>query len=368
MLRHVLCVLALALCCCASSWAVETGTPERTVALKLTNGEAKITLTETVDDSSCTKQIAAAEGKSSDAVVTTAVTLKKKDESGKREDVPHESSLIVKVPDGYKLTLVTTLVAECAKKSEDASASTAISCQEAVGATSDTYTITYEATTKSTASGQTAANIPETENNNVKVQVGRDVKLVAKVVATCAAVSVTQSSTLPTKTITPGRGQGESPDGNGPGNTLTKTNTHLSKQNPNTAEPDILKTQGGQKPQQPNTPVGDSPTGVPESTGQDDAGEPGRGVSKGVTAPTSSEAESTEADNSVPVNDADHTAPTATPQSGTTTEGAPKTDAGMSTSAGEGVKLPDRNTDASSSSTAWVRAPLLLLLACVAVW
>ncbi|KEG05919.1 hypothetical protein DQ04_17321000 [Trypanosoma grayi] len=100
----------------------------------------------------------------------------------------------------------------------------------------------------------------------------------------------------------------------------------------------------------------------------------------------SSEAENTETENFLTVNDADHTAPTATPQAGTTAEEAPNTGAGTPNSVGEGVaanalpapngilpsdvKLPDRNTDASSS-TAWVRAPLLLLLgtlSSVAVW
>ncbi|KEG06220.1 hypothetical protein DQ04_15161000 [Trypanosoma grayi] len=369
MLRHVLCVLALALCC-TSVWVTASDMPNGAVELKLKNGDAKITLTETVDDSSCTAKIAAAGGKSSDVSISTTVTLKKKKADAPTETTESENgqSKIVKVPVGHSLTLVTTLNAECTKEGATVSQAPETTCTGTVEGVA-TNTITYDATMKPTPTVHSAVNPSLADNREVSVPVGSNVKLIAKVVATCAAVSEAHSSRHSTGTITSSERQEESLDVKGAGRILPPAESHPSKHTPIKPMTGDQQTQGGKTSQQSNNPVGGSLTGDPKPTGQGDADERSSAITNDDPAPAYSEVGGTETENTVPVKDTDYTASTVTPQSETTAEEAPKTDVGAPTSAGEGVKLPERNTDASSSSsTAWVRAPLLLLLAGVAVW
>ncbi|KEG06180.1 hypothetical protein DQ04_15451000 [Trypanosoma grayi] len=367
MLRHVLCVLALALCCCASSWAVETGKAEGPVVLELTNDNAKITLTETVVSNSCEVETTPKTGKSSDVTISTAVTWKK-GESKETKAIPHESSKTVKVPAGYNLTLKTSLDVKCSNKGITAAAASEITCTVKTGEEA-TNSVTYDATVKSTTTGQTAVNNPETANLEVKVPVGHEANIFAKVVATCTPVPEATNSpkSEEAKDLT-----GEQLDTSSLNTNVGDMSVPLKptsvKENTAQQKSDEQAPQGRTQSGTPRTPLKDPTTVSANQNDEVTSGEKGSVVSKDIPTPTSSEAESTETDNSVTVSDADHTASTAAPQSETTTEGAPNADAGTSTTAGEGAKLPDRNTDASSSSTAWVRAPLLSLLACVAVW
>ncbi|KEG05920.1 hypothetical protein DQ04_17321010 [Trypanosoma grayi] len=195
------------------------------------------------------------------------------------------------------------------------------------------------------------------EKRTVSPPAGYDVKAVGEVVVKCIPPPAAETPAASTKPPTPlrlnvGLDRDEHHEKASAGQTPPLDSITISEDNGNT-----------------NTEVTE-PSQKPEATAD-------------LPAPTSSEAESKETENSVTVNDADHTAPTATPQAGTTAEEALNTDAGTPTSAGEDaaanaspapngippsdVNPPDPSTDASSS-TAWVRAPLLLLLAGVAVW
>ncbi|KEG05280.1 hypothetical protein DQ04_24131000, partial [Trypanosoma grayi] len=228
-------------------------------------------------------------------------------------------------------------------------------------ASTATNYITYVVTVTPTTSDKTAVNIPETQNYEVKVPPEHDVKIIEKVVATCSQPATNDPSRSPLK------GTPDIPEKGMADSKLPKVgpiapDSHQLASEPITTEIQNGKTQDAVKLQHDGPTSIDTATSRANPNGESTSGKKGSDASNEVLAPISNEAESTETDNSVTVSDADHTASTATPQSGTTTEGAPNAGAGTSTSAGEGVKLPDRNTDASSSSSAWVRAPLLLLL------
>ncbi|KEG06827.1 hypothetical protein DQ04_12041030, partial [Trypanosoma grayi] len=299
MLRHVLCVLALALCCC-TSLCVAAAAAELPGELQLATGDAKITLTGAVDATNCRPQPTSTTGETKTVTISTAVTFAK-GASEEKKIIPDVPSETVKVPVGHKLTLKTSLDVKCTKKDKASSSTAEENCPSAEAETADSDTITYVFTVTPTTSEQTSDKIPETQTRKVKVPAGSEVKLIANVVATCAAVSVTHSSTPSTQLRSPGGGRGESLDSDDPERALTTQKSQPSEQKPLKTETDNHQTQGGQTPQQSNTPVGDPSTGDPRQTDQVDAGESSNAESKDVPAPTSSEAESTEADNSVPV-------------------------------------------------------------------
>ncbi|KEG06329.1 hypothetical protein DQ04_14591000, partial [Trypanosoma grayi] len=350
MLRHVLCVLALALCCCTSlcvaavaSGAVGDGAPEGTVKFPLVTGDAKITLTETVDDSSCTVPQDQT-GNSNDRTISTTVTLKK-DGSQETKEIKKEPLKIVKVPLGHGLMLETSLIVECTKQGEADAAITKTNCT-AEDSEAATGSITYVAT----AADSTAGGITTTNKQEVKVPVGFDVSIIEKVVVKCKPFSAAEPHVLPTTAKIPAEPHGKSHTDQDAEETSIPPEGPPPEHKPLTTLTDNRETHGRQTRQEVGTTAPD-PTTIRKGSASPAADrKQSSALNNDVATPSFSEAESTETDNSVTVSDADHTAPTTTPQSETTTEGAPKTDAGMSTSAGEGVKLPDRNTDASSSS------------------
>ncbi|KEG05326.1 hypothetical protein DQ04_23511000, partial [Trypanosoma grayi] len=236
-------------------------------------------------------------------------------------------------------------------------------------ASTATNYITYVVTVKPTTTGQTAENIPETQNYEVKVPPKHDVNIIEKVVALCSPPPTSDPSRSPPQKVIPAKTQGKGLVDSG----VPKVAPNSPESPSHDGEPITTKghnrqTQEGAELQRDGTKSLDTATSREKLNGARTSEEKESSASTEVAPPTSSEAESKETENSATVKEADHTPPTATPQSETTTEEASNTDAGTPTSAGEGAKLPDRNTDASSSSTAWVRAPLLLLLAGVAVW
>ncbi|KEG05484.1 hypothetical protein DQ04_21471000 [Trypanosoma grayi] len=364
MLRHVLCVLVLALCCCTSMCAAGAAlAPEGTAELQLGNGAAKVTLTRTVDKSKCTPSSTQAAGETKDVTISTTFTFKKKVESEEAKVITNGPSTVVTVPDGSSVALTTSLVFECTKQG-GAGSNTATNCSEVTA----TNSITYDVSVKSTASSQATVNLPEPPSHEVKVPTGYDVKIVENVVATCAPPT-TAGPTLPSSRSLSSGGQQGTSSTNTNGKDISQTLQHSPAED-NTAEQDSdklaleAKTPSGKS----DTPLSSTSTDSANPNDEVTDGERSNAARKDLSTPTSSEAESTETDSSVTVNGADHTASTATPQSETTAEGASNTDAGTPTSAGEGVKPPGRNSDASSSSTAWMRVPLILLLfACVAV-
>ncbi|KEG06826.1 hypothetical protein DQ04_12041020 [Trypanosoma grayi] len=371
MLRHVLCLVVLTLCCCTSVCVAAAGAPQEAGKLQLVNGGATITLTETVETGNCTASPPPppATGVNKDVTISTKVALRKKEgESQEPTEMANGPSMTVKVPDGYKLTLKTSLDVKCTKKAGDSSSTAGKSCPVTDTKAADSDTITYVVAVKPTTSDQPAVNTPETQNHEVKVPPEHDVNIVAKLVAACVPPP-TSEPPLPTiPKANPDPREKDTLDSKLPDLGPTSPESPPLDDDSITTERRKGKTQEGAQLPQDGTKSLDTATSREKVNGERTGGEKGSDASNKVTPPTSSEAEGTETDNSVTVSDADHTAPTATPQSGTNTEGAPNADAGTSTSAGEGVNLPDRNTDASSSSsTAWVRAPLLLLLACVAV-
>ncbi|KEG06039.1 hypothetical protein DQ04_16351000 [Trypanosoma grayi] len=368
MLRHVLCVLALALCCCTSLCVATGSTPEKTHELKLTNGAATITLTERFETGNCTPPTTPNTRKTSEVTISTTVALKKGTLEEAKE-ITNELSNAVKVLDGYNLTLKTSLEVKCTKNGEVSSGTAEKRCPLGETEAADSDTITYVVSVKPTTSVQTTVNIPETQNHEVKVRAGYDVKIVENVVATCAPPTPAEKPPTHSRSVPPGGHQDASSAKTKVGD-ISHTLEHSS------VKDQTPKQQSDKLALEEETPSGKSSTPLSKSTTvsanpDDKATDGGKGsaASNDAPTPTSSEAESTETDNSVTVNGADHTASTATSQSETTNEGASNTDAGTPTSAGEGVKPPGGNTDASSSSTAWVRVPLILLLfACVAVW
>ncbi|KEG05421.1 hypothetical protein DQ04_22171000 [Trypanosoma grayi] len=335
MLRHVLCVLALALCCCTSVCVAVSDVPRPTVVLGVSNDDAEISLTETVDASSCTEALNSASGEPRTVTISTAPTLTKRSGSG---TFPRqtESERVITVPDGYKLTLKSSLVLECTRKGEAASAATDKTCTFSESATGADY-IKYDVTVETTATADKIKNTIGKEERKVSVPATYNVKAVGTVVVTCIPPTPARPSLSPAKSPAP-RGELE---------VLTTNRDHEK----------VSSSRGSQL--DGNTNNGANGNTATQGAGSSEKPE----ATADVFAPTSSEKDDKETDNSVTVGDADH----ATPQSETTTEGATNTDAGTSISAEEDMKLPDHNTDASSS-TAWVRAPLLLLLACVAVW
>ncbi|KEG05344.1 hypothetical protein DQ04_23201000, partial [Trypanosoma grayi] len=288
-------------------------------------GDVKITLTGTVDATTCTPSPPLSTGKSSEVTISTAVTLKKKGSSEEEKTIPNEVSKVVTVPDGYKLTLDTSLEVKCMKK-ETTQETPETLCTANEDATA-TYTLTYGAAVKSTTSGKTTVNPPETQTRDVTVPAGHNVKLIAKIVATCAAVTKAEKPSPPVGDIAPSGGQEKSLDGKNPDPTHIAPESQISEHNPTKPETDKQMTQGGETSKQSNTPLRGPSTGDLKSTGQGDAGEKSSALTNEVLTPVSSESESKERESSVTVNGADHTASTATSQSETTTEGAPNTDA-----------------------------------------
>ncbi|KEG07203.1 hypothetical protein DQ04_10571010 [Trypanosoma grayi] len=380
MLRHVLCVLALALCCCTSLCVAETGAPAGTVEFPLAIGNdgAEISLTETVSTESCGVQTSPVAEGSRTVTVSITVTLRKKGDPEKTKEIKKKNPTIVKVPLGHIFALDTSLIVECTKQSGADAAITKTNCTAEDSATA-TGSITYVAT----AADSTAGGITTTKEHEVKIPVGSGVSIMENVVVKC--IPLTVAGLTPTSAGAGPSGEGNEGKLNGkvPEDISTQGQSSI-KDDTVKGEADRLASQANDIHQPPGSASHDSIANSGKINGERASEEKDSSVSTEVTPPTSSEAESTETDNSVTVKNADHTAPTATPPAGTTAEGAPKTDAGTPTSAGEGaaanaspalngippsgVKLPDHNTDASSSSTAWVRAPLLLLLVCVAVW
>ncbi|KEG06424.1 hypothetical protein DQ04_13981000 [Trypanosoma grayi] len=366
MLRHVLCVLALALCCCTSLCVAATDAPEDTVKLKLAEGEATITLTRTVGAGNCTPLSTPAPEKAKDVTISTTVTLKKEGKPPETKEMKNEPSTVVTVPDGSSVTLTTSLVFECTKKGGDSSESAEKNCLEDTATTTTNY-ITYDVSVKSTTTGEATVNILETEKREVKVRAGYDVKIIENVVATCIPPPTSESSLSTTQNVNSDKPQ-EVPNGGILPQLATNSPESPSLDgNSITTEREPQKTQDGVELKGAGPKSLDTTTRSANPNGERMGREQESDVNKDLSTPTSSEAESTATENSITVNGADHTASTATSQSETTTEGAPNTDADAPTSAGESVKPPGGNTDASSN-TAWVRIPLLLLLACVAVW
>ncbi|KEG05422.1 hypothetical protein DQ04_22161000, partial [Trypanosoma grayi] len=340
MLRHVLCVLALALC--STSLCVATsGAAESPGELQLANGDAKITLTGTVDPGNCKASSPPAAGVTKDVTISTTVTLKKKDASEDPKEIANVPSEKITVPDGSSVTLKTSLEVKCTKKEAAAAATAETTCTVSEGEAA-TSSNTHDVTVKFTPSGQTAVQIPETENLEVKVPVGQEAKIIAKVVATCTPLPKAGKSSPSVQTRDPSGGQQDasSLDANVEDMADPLEPSLVKKNTPNEKQ-DEQAPQARTPPVKSGTPLSNSPTVSANPNDEVTGGEKGSAVSKDLSTPTSSEAESTETDNSATVNGADHTASTATPQSETTTEGATNTDAGTSTSAGEGVKLPD---------------------------
>ncbi|KEG06568.1 hypothetical protein DQ04_13311010 [Trypanosoma grayi] len=315
MLRHVLCVLALALCCCTSVCVAAAVVPEQESNGELSSDvEMTVSVAEKVNASNCTVPLNyASHGRQKVEIFTTTVVTEKVDQPTKNGIM--SPAWKFEFPRGYNFTLSNSWDVKCWKKDGEGKITEKECHVEGAEDTKRTVDVTFH----STATGYTTEQISTPpEEREINVPAGYSLVFYENVVATCIPLPGTEKFFRPAETVT--------------------------------------------------------------------SGDKDSAVDNAATAQTSSEAESTETDNSFTVNDADHTAPTATPQSETTTEEAPKTDAGISTSAGEGaatnaspalnsislsgVNLPDHNTDASSR-TAWVRAPLLLLLgtlSSVAVW
>ncbi|KEG06838.1 hypothetical protein DQ04_11991020 [Trypanosoma grayi] len=344
MLRHVLCVLALALCCCTSvcvaAAAAAAGASERISILGLLNDVSIINLTERFDADSCKPPSNPLNEGVREVTITTTPTLTKQGKSGVFLGQTELQKKIT-VPAGYNVELKNSLD-KCMKKGSAAAgaAATETSCTFD-GSEADTDRITYNVSVGTTAT-----------DSDKKTNIGKE-----GIVTVPDGYSITSFVTVLIKCTPPPAVQPPPPAAMPPA-------PGAKKEGLNDTEGSAKASSLGSPPRHRNTISEEN--GKPSTKAQDLSEKPD--TTANVVASTSSEAESKETDNSFTVNGADHTAPTATPQSETTTEGAPNTDAGMSTSAGEGVKLPDRNTDASSSSSAWARAPILLLLACVAVW
>ncbi|KEG05352.1 hypothetical protein DQ04_23071000, partial [Trypanosoma grayi] len=302
--------------CCTSLCVAAAGG----VQSSLTTDNAELTLTETVKASSCAAPTTSSKGKPKKVTITTKATLKKKSNQEEMKEVTKTPNTELDVSEGYNLSLGHTLVVETKKKGESA--------QLTPGSP-----VTYVVSVTTTTAGYAPTEITTKEDREVSVPVGHDVNIAYELAATCIP---TPGTNLP---LPPKKDKATKQITDIPEDEAKALSEKASNPEPN---PTTTTTTTGGKPND-----------------ETNSGESSSAVSKDLPAPSSSAKDGTETDNSVPVSDADHTVSTATPQSGTTTEGAPNADAGTSTSAGEGAKLPDRNTDASSSSTAWVRAPLL---------
>ncbi|KEG07205.1 hypothetical protein DQ04_10571030, partial [Trypanosoma grayi] len=303
MLRHVLCVLALALCCCTTLCAALSGdgATEEAAAVQLVDGGAKIALTGKIDDSKCTAASPPAPGETKDVTISTTVTLK---ESATQEttQTANGPSKAVKVPAGYSIALNTSREVKCTKKAGTTSNAAEENCPAAE--TTDTNSITYVVTVMSTSSDQPAVKIPESQKYEVKVPAGHDVKIIENVVATCSppATSASPPSQQP-KVIPDPQGKRLADSGLPKVGPTSPESPPLDGQ-PITTEGNNRETQEGAELQRDSTKSLDTATSREKLNGARTGGEKGSDASNKVTPPTSSEAEGTETDNSVTVSDA----------------------------------------------------------------
>ncbi|KEG08704.1 hypothetical protein DQ04_06611030 [Trypanosoma grayi] len=380
MLLHVLCVLALALCCCTSLFVTATGTTD----LSSTTVNARLTLEETVDADSCKAPTTSATEGSRKVTISTKALLSHSSGLPKLNDAQSSSSKELDVSVGHNLTLGHKWVVECKKKGNTLSDTYEPCCSGGKCPASAKY-ITYVLSVVTTVTGYSTKSIIKSEQSYGKVPAGYDVKIVGGAVATCIPTPLTKPP--PSKrTALPLKPQNVSPGDKG-------SKEHAKLPASHSLESDTITRGTGSR--EPRAQDSQQQSGTTEhnpatnsATSKDEPSDGGKDSSliNKVSTPPLTEEEAKEAESSVTVNDAAHTASTATPQSETTAEEAPKSDVDIPTPAGEGaadnkpppstsivsngVNLPDRNTDASSSNTAWVRKLLLLLLllACVALW
>ncbi|KEG05369.1 hypothetical protein DQ04_22861000, partial [Trypanosoma grayi] len=293
MLRHVLCVLALALCCCASVCVAAAGSPKAPVDFPLVSGGGRITLTETVDVSSCTA-ITGQTGNSKDRTISTAVTLKKGDPE-ETKVIKNEPPTIVKVPLEHGLMLETSLIVECTKKNGDGAGITKTNCTAEDSATAS-GSITYEAT----AADSTAGEITTTKQHEVKVPVGFDVSIMENVVVKCIPLTVAGLTPTYAGAGTPGGGQEGLTKVNGLKDVSTQGQSSI-KDDTVKGETDRLASQANDLHRPPGSASHDSIANSENINDERASEEKDSSVSTEVTPPTSSEAESTETDNSVTV-------------------------------------------------------------------
>ncbi|KEG05902.1 hypothetical protein DQ04_17431000, partial [Trypanosoma grayi] len=111
--RHVLCLVVLALCCCAPFSVADTGIPEHRDSFLTEPDGVNLTMTTRFDDNSCTSLSTAATDATNGLIIFTTVTLPK----GSSQEVQNirKSWHEFPVPVGYNLTLDASLVAECTK-------------------------------------------------------------------------------------------------------------------------------------------------------------------------------------------------------------------------------------------------------------
>ncbi|KEG05232.1 hypothetical protein DQ04_25091000, partial [Trypanosoma grayi] len=176
MLRHVLCVLAIALCCSTSLCVATSSAPQSPFKLQLENNDATITLTRTVDATKCSTSSTPATGEAKDVTISSKVTLKKTAESQETKEFTNAPTEKVTVLVGSSVTLTTSLVFECTKKGGDGSDISEKNCLEDTATTTTNY-ITYDVSVESTTTGEATVNILETEKREVKVRAGYDVKI-----------------------------------------------------------------------------------------------------------------------------------------------------------------------------------------------
>ncbi|KEG06717.1 hypothetical protein DQ04_12591010 [Trypanosoma grayi] len=203
--RRVVFLLAAALCCTALCVA-ETGAAD----LSRTTDNAKITLTRKFDVTNCTKSSTPATGKTSDVIISTKIALKKKGDSEKTPEIPIKPSEAVKVPDGYNLTLETSLDVKCTKEGTSAEIPGTTCTVQKGEAASDS--ITHDANVETTATGYGPNTIMEKKEHKVSLTAGYDVEIIANVVAKCSPLPVSDFSLSAEKNIYPTDGRGESPD------------------------------------------------------------------------------------------------------------------------------------------------------------